>query len=117
MSKHKHTPGPWVAVKGAGWYVMRPDAVVRRDCAIAVGMTPAHTIVDGPSQKWFEDAEAEANARLIAEAPAMLAELEQVSVDLKELLPISILLRAGVSAWAKRRKAEIDKLIAKAKGE
>lgn len=71
--KYAHTPGPWIAKKGAGWYITRPDAHARREAAFVVGVHPSVSLVDAPSD---DDAEAEANAHLIAAAPAMLAALE-----------------------------------------
>lgn len=75
MTNTKHTPGPWIAAKGAGWLVTRPNAQERREAAIAVGMTPAVTIVGTP-YNWFDEEESEANARLIAAAPELLEALK-----------------------------------------
>lgn len=69
----KHTPGPWIACKGAGWIVTRPNATARREAAIGVGITPATTIVGDPVVPWYEEGEAEANAYLMAAAPDLLA--------------------------------------------
>lgn len=79
------TPGPWIAAKGAGWIVTRPDAAAKREAAIMVGMHSDASLVCTPT--WPEDAvEAEANARLIAAAPdlyealiALMAEIESYS--------------------------------------
>lgn len=69
-----HTPGPWIAKKGAGWYITRPDAELRREAALAVGMSSATTLV-GPDQM---QEEAEANARLMAAAPKLLKCLKMI---------------------------------------
>lgn len=69
------TPGPWVAKKGAGWFVTRPDAEKRREAAIMVGMHAASSLVGTPTYP-EDDAEAEANAHLIAAAPEMAETLE-----------------------------------------
>lgn len=63
----KHTPGPWVAQKGAGYYVTRPKS----RCAHVVGVCNRTSLVDGDCE-----AEAEANARLIAAAPDLLEALK-----------------------------------------
>lgn len=69
-AKPSHTPGPWIAKKGAGWFVTRPHAVERREAAIAVGMTPATSLVGSPTSDKGD--ECEANARLMAAAPDLL---------------------------------------------
>ena len=70
------TPGPWIAKKGAGWYVARLNAR-KREAALAVGMFPETSIVTAP--RWPEnDKECEMNARLMAKAPDMHAALEGV---------------------------------------
>ena len=70
-----HTPGPWEARKGAGWYVARPRY---GGATLAVGME-AVTLVTSPSEtQWNDDAESEANARLIAAAPDLLEALENL---------------------------------------
>lgn len=72
----QHTPGPWIVRKGAGWFISRPDASSRREAALAVGMQPDYTSVGSPGPDWFDDAEAKANALLMASAPDLLAALE-----------------------------------------
>lgn len=67
MTQAKHTPGPWV---------VREDA---RDWAII-----------GPEPSWVTGVDrrnhnAEANARLIAAAPELLAALEKVRDDLADI--------------------------------
>ena len=81
------TLGPWVARKGAGWIVTRPDAEARREAAIGVGMTPATTLVGDPLAPWWRDGEAEANARLMAASraavPALLDALEAAEREMQ----------------------------------
>jgi hypothetical protein len=71
----KHTPGPWAAKKGVGWYVVRIAHSQDDNFAIAVGSNKT-SLVDAPTG---DDAEAEANARLIAAAPDLLEALEMLS--------------------------------------
>ena len=73
--KTAHTPGPWIAEKGAGWLVRRPDAIGRREVAIGVGMTAAVTLVTNPDP-WENEGEAEANARLMAASPQLIQALQ-----------------------------------------
>ena len=98
-----HTPGPWEVGRGAGWIVTRPHAVGRREAALAIGMTPAYSLISAPTCKWFKDGEAEANARLIAAAPDLLAALEALA-DVPD-----------VQGWPETDQARAA--IAKAKGE
>jgi hypothetical protein len=72
----KHTPKPWIARKGTGWVVSRTHEVGRREGVMAVGMTPANTLVS-IADPWFNDEEAEANAHLIAAAPELLEALKR----------------------------------------
>lgn len=76
----EHTPAPWVAERGAGWIVRRIHAVERREAALAVGMTPAVGLVGSPGC-WFDEREAEANARLMAAAPDLLEALLNIEND------------------------------------
>ena len=74
MTSNKHAPGPWIARKGAGWIVTRPDASKRREAALAVGMTPATSLIgDGKANAWYDEIECEANAKLMAASPKLLA--------------------------------------------
>lgn len=77
MEKSNYTPGPWEVGRGAGWFIRRPEAVGRREVAMAVGMTPAITLVTNPDT-WFVDAEAKANAYLMAAAPETWEMLNEV---------------------------------------
>jgi hypothetical protein len=109
-----HTPGPWEAKRGAGWYVYRPSAASRRDKALAVGMTPAASLVSSPrvsGEDWFEDSEAEANAYLMAAAPDLLGKLCE-AVELLEIDPEAD--EVGSDAWNWLKQAR--ELIAKAEG-
>jgi hypothetical protein len=64
MSKPKHTPGPWTALK----------TVVAMKQNLKVGVLTGK--IDFPAE------ELEANARLIAAAPELLEALEYVSMNL-----------------------------------
>ena len=79
----KHTPGPWAAAKGVGWLVSRKNAEERREAALAVGMNPARSLVGTPDSSWFNDAECEANARLMAAAPDLFEALEEALPSLQ----------------------------------
>lgn len=92
MSETKHTPGPWAVIADGPTRVVATDT--SRPWRIAV--------VDSPSDA---DPDVDANARLIAAAPELLAALEEVT---------STCLDAGFhgSDLARSRAA-----IAKAKGK
>lgn len=89
----KHTPGPWM-VEGCTVYALNDDGYNRFSALVQ----DAHTPVD----------ELEANARLIAAAPELLSLLKEARSTLemwKDVAP-------AVSLCA-----DIDKAIAKARGE
>lgn len=66
-----HTPGPWVCVYEPSAYKNERGAWAIRDCVTVVAyLEGAH----------FPQEES-ANARLIAAAPGMLAELERIAAD------------------------------------
>ena len=99
----KHTPGPWEARKGAGWYVARPRY---GEATLAVGMDGV-TLVTSPSETpWNDDVESEANARLIAAAPELLEACEEFVRKCE----------CG-EALSSRSYAQMIAAIAKAKGE
>ena len=64
----KHTPGPWtVTADGAGWHI---------ECAPERGHSVAYIMAEiGEEDPDTSDDEKEANARLIAAAPELLAAL------------------------------------------
>ena len=64
MTQNTHTPGPWIA---EGWTVIA-DRKTRRNRAMVAECASAPML----------EAQWEANARLIAEAPAMLEALEEL---------------------------------------
>ena len=65
MSEHKHTPGPWTVLPG-----------IHTDGAIGIG--PELDTIGPHAQVNYTGGESEANAALIAAAPAMLEALEQL---------------------------------------
>lgn len=69
MSDDMFTPGPWIAKKGAGWFVSRPNARI----ALAVGMRPDTSLVTGEND---HESESRANANLIASAPDLYEALK-----------------------------------------
>lgn len=109
MTEHaKHTPGPWEARKGAGWYVARPRY---REATLAVGMDYV-TLVTSPSETpWNDDVESEANARLIAAAPELLKALEGITEEVRNVGYSPAIEHLG--PWVNQAIAAI----AKAKGE
>ena len=86
-TQSKHTPGPWFATKGRD--VMAGDRVI---CTAYV-----------PNDSGDRD-EAQANARLIAAAPALLAALEQaISVVETEYADDSAIVQQCCAAIAQAR--------------
>lgn len=73
MSKEKHTPGPWKVAKRQRYTI---DVVVPAVSKNTIGYTIAQVSTAG---------EGEANARLIAAAPDLLAALEAAIVPLIRL--------------------------------
>lgn len=76
-----HTPGPWI--HEGGWAVAGPD---KRPLATAACKFAADTIGDEVERSFAErsgreDAEATANARLIAAAPQLLAEVKAMHAE------------------------------------
>lgn len=65
----RHTPGPWHVCDeheaSHRWVIAEPDGSSVADCR--------------PVGPWVPDEEADANARLIANAPKLLAELENIA--------------------------------------
>ncbi|MFT8896306.1 MAG: hypothetical protein ABF968_05005 [Acetobacter sp.] len=69
MSETKFTPGPWIAFKGAGWCISRPNARM----AHMVGMRAHFSMVSAEND---DEKEAQANAHLIAAAPDLYEALK-----------------------------------------
>lgn len=114
MSDVKWTKGPWIVGKGAGYFLKRPDAEARRESALAVGMSPAVTLVCEPG--WFDDGEAKANAHLIAAAPDLYAALELDRALFNDFL-MAKFSNDGLPRLIRERIAVIDAALAKARGE
>lgn len=104
----KHTPGPWIAKKGAGWFVTRPDAQDRKECALAVGMSPNISLVNSPQTSWYTDDEEKANAYLMAAAPDLLAACEAFTGDFPDKI-------IDFYGWFQERVNQARKAIAKGK--
>lgn len=104
----KHTPGPWAAKKGVGWYVVRSAHSQDDNFAIAVGSNKT-SLVDAPTG---DDAEAKANARLIAAAPELLSACEHAMTLLSPFDDAGLSLGLGSDALYPIKSA-----IAKARGE
>lgn len=116
MSETRHTSGPWEARSDSGdgltfWEVVRPDPRDKgpddpnRDCICDLGPAEA-------------TGETEANARLIAAAPDLLAACEAVgSLDLPVMLPMRPA-HVTPAEWGRLAACidAVDAAIAKAKG-
>ena|SRR5690625_535230 len=100
---NQHTPGPWTAHKNRlnrdEWHVASPKRY------------PAFTVLCGT-------VEAEANARLIAAAPELLAELVASVERLEELRDRHLLHAAAVTRALVQKRIDAARVaIAKATGE
>jgi hypothetical protein len=112
MSGAKHSPGPWEAHGGGGtgtrwniyaWYVPPRGSV-----------TPAGRLLVAQVNVAATGAEREANARLIAAAPDLLAALKRLRRQVS-LTPSGML--AGISGRDDERTiADVDAAVAKAEG-
>lgn len=109
----KHTPGPWKVneEKDAIW-ISPPNP---KDNVICDVVGRIYDIEKATVDFTDEDV---ANAHLIAAAPEMLEELENVLKDLNAFID-AVVVDADmiVPMWVNDRKDEIEILIAKAKGE
>lgn len=72
MTEQKHTPGPWVLNDEERRHLPESDLYV---CSAEEGRQREVCRVE---EFYFEGEEAKANARLIAAAPEMLAELQRL---------------------------------------
>lgn len=95
MSKAKFTKGPWVAKKGTGWFVSRPNARM----AHVVGMRPELSFVGAEND---DEAEARANAHLIAAAPELYEAL-QACLDHGSMTGHDFVIEQAHAALAKAR--------------
>ena len=97
----QHTPGPWkFSPNGAGYLVTREDVFV-----VGHGICGVK-----PSQSASED-QCEANARLIAAAPDMLAVLNETTLQLRYLAD-----KFGETGTGAAVLARVQAVIAKAEG-
>lgn len=98
MSESKHTPGPW---KAYGFMITGGDFRQVADCNMPVG-TPGRE----------EDAtvdEDQANARLIAAAPALLESLRELLECMDDEVPVFVLENPKVDACLERARSAINK--------
>lgn len=96
----QHTPGPWLAASCpssiVGWPVVAPGG--RMICDIALGHKPPN-ISDGEWSAHY--VEVEANAHLIASAPALAAALERLVfvIDAAGLHNLTNGVQLGQTSW------------------
>ena len=104
MSESKHTPGPW---KYSAYHRSIMGGELSRDgCRIHVASLPGHE---------FKHPSVDANARLIAAAPELLAAAEEV---IRSRLSIGAIQEQGEQGKRHiRHLNELRAAIAKAKGE
>lgn len=74
MSEHKHTPGPWVVDPDSPNDISPAD-----DLRLGIALISNADNIDGA---WLFGDESKANAKLIAAAPDLLAELEETHAAL-----------------------------------
>ena len=112
MSKMAHTPGPWEAsftdcLGGPASYCrIRP---------VSGEMFGQFTSLEIATMHLMDEAEQQANARLIAAAPDLLVALEQLVSDYERGIHVEF----GGSPWLKEKLEELDyarAAIAKATG-
>lgn len=83
MSNQKHTPGPWITSQHGEIRPARKDQKDRKEKGWSFGYAPiAKTVGD---KRTTTPAINEANARLIASAPDLLASLEEVTAKLSQI--------------------------------
>lgn len=98
----KHTPGPWIAI---------PDAT-HRDHQLIVAIGPEHTGLDVASVRpWMTHDEA--NARLIAAAPDLLAACKRA----EELLSSITDIRSDLAEFQNAYLSQLRWAIAKVEGK
>ena len=105
-SPRQHTPGPWSAVSYINGKIALEDDQGLGTIAL---VDTVHTIKDPREQ--------EANARLIASAPDLLAELERTEASLTAIL-CSRVIDSTTSTWLelRRNRDAIRAAIARATG-
>ena len=114
MTKTQHTPGPWdrhyetVECKTSGRKWRRDYITVTRKDRFVEYIADVNGQCDGNTS---------ANARLIAAAPELLAELEKADKIILELQRFAYELGAQGTGWPYMRQSERGAAIAKAKGE
>lgn len=77
--KEKFSKGPWIAKKGSGWFITRPNARM----ALEVGMRPKTSLIGSDSG---EEQECEANAHLMAASPDLFYMVKELNGLLYELV-------------------------------
>jgi len=122
----KHTPGPW-ELHGRAVYTAdkRKHWIENRDRrAVYVAQVRARhdseigCHVDDVEDNPVCEQEAEANARLISAAPELLAALESITQDYRQLLKEHLALTKEPGwNWGTMPADDADRAIAKAKGQ
>lgn len=76
--REKFSKGPWIAKKGSGWFITRPNARM----AIEVGMRPNVSLIESDGG---EEQECKANAHLMAASPDLFYMVKELNAILYEI--------------------------------
>jgi hypothetical protein len=96
--EHKHTPGKWTLVKNTSASHSTPPYIIVED-------THSKNIATVIPYASMEPEEVEANARLIAAAPELLAALKEVIANPRRVYNASVLYEIGLNLPLNNRLA------------
>ncbi|HDS1728213.1 TPA: hypothetical protein QEM47_000936 [Pseudomonas putida] len=83
MTKHKHTPGPWF-VESSDKTPIYVSPVDRHEQIAICNVMVIDEDGDSDSGEWINGDQTKANARLIATAPMLLADLSEAAAQLRK---------------------------------